>query len=144
MATGREYAVLRDSDGNVVGTAGQLIAGLTDADLLQPDRTYHLLGLSQRQLDAGLVRCHVAAFNPGDEEARITLDLYDGASGAHEGSVTVTASGGELAQWNSIVEAINPSQDGQPKRLEVTTTRAVHLKAFRVNAHGDPITLDPL
>jgi len=144
MATGREYAVLRDNDGFIVGTAGQLMAGLTDQDLLQPGRTYHLLGLTQRHVPAGLERSHVAAFNPGQENAAITLSLFDGASGALEGVLTVTIRAGELDQWNNIVEMINPSQDGLAKRLEVTTNREVFLNAFRVNAHGDPVTIDAL
>ncbi len=143
MATGREFSILRDDQGEPVGTAGQLIPGLTDDDLLVPGVTYHLLGLRQRQTSAGLERSHVAAFNPGTEEVEVTLHLHDGASGADEGSTTLTVRPGELVQANSVVAAIAPAQDGAPKRLAVTVDGPVFLAAFRVNPSGDPVTIQP-
>jgi len=71
--------------------------------------------------------------------------MYDGASGAHEGesNYLIQIDGHELTQVNGIIGKINPSQDGTPKRLELTVDAPVFLRAFRVNQDGDPITIDP-
>lgn len=140
--TGREYSVERDQQGEVVATAGQLIPGMTDDEQLQPHRRYHLLGLRQRQTDAGLERSHVAAFNPGDGDVRVELEMYDGATGARDGATTLTVRAGELIQLNNVVGNIDGEHGGGVKRLAVSVSGEVFLKAFRVNANGDPVTID--
>jgi len=144
MATGREYSIRRDADDRIIGTAGQLIPGMTDDDMLRPGAVYHLLGLRHHETDAGLERIHIAALNPGKNDAQISLDLYDGPTGRHEGSLTVTLRGGELKQVNNVLDEVSQSQNGGVKRLQVTTDRAVFVKWFRVNASGDLVTIDPL
>jgi hypothetical protein len=141
-ATGREFAIFRDGEDDVSGTAGQLIEGLNADDLLQPDKTHHFIGL--RQLDTGdsLERSHIAFFNPGDSRVDVTMKLYDDA-GEFEGSWTRGVRPLELVHVNNIISKINPPQDGGVKRLEVTTTGPVHARAFRVNPTGDPITIEP-
>jgi len=144
LATGREYSISRAADDRVTGTAGQLIPGMTDRDLLRTGAVYHLLGLRHRETDAGLERSHVAAFNPGEDDAQISLDLYDGATGSLEGSMAFMLRGGELRQINNVIEEINRHQNGGEKRLQVTADRSVFVKGFRVNASGDPVTIDLL
>ena len=144
MATGREFAVLRDAQGNVMGTAGQLIPGMTEGEQLATGVTYHLLGLRQRSMGGALERSHLAIYNPGAEDAAVGVRLLDGASGAVEGTTSIGVPAGGLVRVNNVVTAINPAQDGATKRLEVTTDRPVFLKAFRVNFWGDPITIDAL
>lgn len=144
MATGREYAVLRDGTGAVSGTAGQLIPGMVDDELLQVGSTYHLLGLRQRTLAAGLERSHLAAYNPGSQTATVTVALIDGATGIAEGTTTLAVRAGELVRLNNVISAIHPGQDGGSKRLAVTTDLPVFVKAFRVNPWGDPVTVDAL
>ena len=144
MATGREYSIQRAADESVTGTAGQLIPGMTDGDLLRPGTVYHLLGIRHHETDAGLERSHIATFNPGEDDAQISLDLYDGATGSHEGSMTITLRGGELRQVNNVIEEINRHQNGGVKRLQVTVDRSAFVKGFRVNASGDPVTIDQL
>jgi hypothetical protein len=51
--------------------------------------------------------------------------------------------GGELVQTNSIIPAINPNHGGRDKRLEVSATGPLYVRAFRVNRDGDPITIPP-
>jgi hypothetical protein len=143
-ATGREAAIFRNALGDIAGTAGQLIRGLSDDDLLIPGVTYHLLGLSHKQTVRGLERSHVAAFNPGDTDVEITMRMYDGTTGAYEGMITRTVRSQELIQVNSVVQLIHPRQDGEFKRIEVTTDGGVFLQGFRVNQDGDPVTVDAL
>jgi len=144
MATGREYSIARNSQGEIVATAGQLMPGMTDADALRPGRVYHLLGLRQRQTSAGAERSHVAAFNPGAQDAKIDLGLVDGVSGAHEGTLTMNVRAGELVQVNNVIERITSLHGGKVKRLVITASGEVFLKGFRINANGDPVTLDPI
>ncbi len=144
IATGREFSFLVDDEGAFIGTAGQLIPGMTDDDLAQPGTTYHILGLQQVETDDGRERSHIAAFNPGDDAVELGLTLYDGATGASEGETSLFVQAGELVQTNNIISVINPDQDGAPKRLELTTHGDVFVKAFRVNATGDPVTIDAL
>jgi len=143
-ATGREFSILRGDGGQIVGTAGQLIPGMTDEALLRAGARYHLLGLRQIETGGGLERSHVAAFNPGSDPATVTLELYDGATGALEGTFDLRVRGTELVQRNNIIQVITGSADGRPKRIEAVSDRPVHLKAFRVNKDGDPITIDAL
>jgi Tol biopolymer transport system component len=140
--TGREYSITRNGHGDVVGTAGQLIPGMTDDQRLQPHLRYHLLGLRQRQTAEGLERTHVAAFNPSDHDVEVVLEMFDAATGASEGSFTMTVRAEELVQVNNVLDRIHPGHDGGVKRLEVTVSDPVFVKAFRVNATGDPVTLD--
>jgi len=142
--TGREYSIERDAQDQVVGTAGQLIPGMTDDQLLRPNHRYHLLGLRQRQTAAGLERSHVAAFNPGPGNVQVSLVMYDATTGARDGNTTFTVRAGELVQVNNIIEVIKPQQGGRTKRLAVLVTGEVFLKAFRVNGNGDPVTIDAL
>jgi hypothetical protein len=143
-ATGREAAVFRNALGEIAGTAGQLMRGLSDDDLLVPGVTYHLLGLSHKQTVRGLERSHVAAFNPGDSDVELTMRMYDGTTGAYEGMIARTVRSQELIQVNSIVHLILPRQNGEFKRIEVTTDGEVFVQGFRVNQDGDPVTIDAL
>ncbi len=73
----------------------------------------------------------------------LTVEVFDGATGASEGSTQLIVRGGELVQTNSIIAVVNPGQDGQLKRLEVMATGPLYVRAFRVNKDGDPITIPP-
>jgi hypothetical protein len=141
-ATGREFAIFRDGEGGITGTAGQLIEGLTGEDLLNPDKVHHFIGLKQLEAGDTLERSHIAFFNPGDARVDVTMKLYNDA-GALEGEWSRSVRPLELAHVNNIISKIDPSQDGGVKRLEVTVTGAVHARAFRVNTTGDPITIEP-
>ena len=144
MATGREYSIERNSEGEIVGTAGQLMPGMTDKDLLRPNRVYHLLGLRQRQTAEGTERSHFAAFNPGEHGVEIELGLYDEETGEGEGAMRTTVRAGELVHVNNVIAKIEPQHGGRVKRLRITVSAEVFLKGFRVNSNGDPVTLDPL
>ncbi len=144
MATGREFSIRRDAGGEVSGTAGQLIPGMPDGERLEAGATYHLLGLRQRTVAAGVERSHLAVFNPGSQSATVTVTLLDGATGVPEGTTTLTVGAGELVRLNNVIPTIHAAQDGTTKRLTLTTDRPVFVKAFRVNAWGDPITVDAL
>jgi hypothetical protein len=142
-AAGREFAIYRDNQGQVVGTAGQDIPGMLPAELLQAGATYHLLGLREVNDQGGRERSHIAAFNPGTATVTLTAKLYDGVTGASEGQTTLTVRGGELVQTNSIIAVVNPNHGGRNKRLEVSATGPLYVRAFRVNRDGDPITIPP-
>jgi len=142
-ATGREFAVFRDGQGKVVGTAGQLIPGMLPGELLQAGATYELPGLREVQDQSGRERSHIAAFNPGTSSVTLTVKVVDAATGASDGQTQVTVRGGELIQTNSVIAVVKPSQNGGVKRLEVTATGSVYVRAFRVNRYGDPITIPP-
>ena len=142
-ATGREFAVFRNGQGTVVGTAGQLIPGMLPAERLQAGVTYQLLGVREVQNQSGRERSHLAAFNPGTSPITLTVKLFDGATGAAEGQTQLTVRGGELIQTNGIIQIVNASQNGNVKRLEVAATGPVYVRAFRVNQYGDPITIPP-
>jgi len=143
-ATGREFSIIRGDGEAITGTAGQLMAGMTDDERLEPGVTYHLLGLREHDTGIGLVRSHVAFFNPSAEAAEVLAVLYDGRSGEAEGEQTFLVPGEELVQVNGVIGRINSEHDGRPKRLEVTVDRPLFGKAFRVNRDGDPITIDAL
>ena len=140
--TAREFAVFRNGQGQVVGTAGQRMAGLTDGRRLQPWGTYHFLGLRQTGTATGSERTHLAAFNPGSADATLTAMLYDGATGAAEGELSWTVRAGELKQINFVLGVIKPGIDAGPKRLVVTVSDAMFVNAFRINKDGDPVTID--
>jgi hypothetical protein len=142
-ASGREYAVFRDTHGTVIGTAGQLIPGMLPGELLQAGVRYHLLGLREFQDQNGRERSNIAAFNPGTSSVTLTVELHDGATGQLEGQTQLVVRGGELVQTNSIITAIKSSQNGNVKRLEITSTGPLYVRAFRVNRFGDPITIPP-
>jgi hypothetical protein len=142
-ATGREFAIYRNPQGQVVGTAGQDIPGMLRAELIQAGRTYHLLGLREINDQGGRERSHIAAFNAGTATVTLTVALYDGATGASEGQIALTVRGGELVQTNSIIPVINPNHGGRDKRLEVSANGPLYVRAFRVNRDGDPITIPP-
>ena len=142
-ATGREYAIFRGGGGAIDGTAGQRIPGLLDEDLLTPGLIWHFIGVRQRQTSEGTERSHIAIFNPGDDDVDVTISLFGTSTGASpEGAITRTVRAGELIQINNIVKVISPEQTGGVHRLELTTTGDVFAQAFRVNASGDPITID--
>lgn len=143
VASGREFAVQRDDQGEIIGTSGQLIRGLTTADLLWPERSYHLIGLRQDEDPKGH-RTNIAAFNPASAEATVTLELFDQATGQSEGMTEITVRGQELVHVNAIIKAINAEHDEAEKRLEIIVSGPVYLQAFRVNPWGDPVTLDVL
>lgn len=137
-ALGREFAILRDGQGAVTGTAGQLMPGLGDADALQPGATAHLLGLRE----GGGERSHLAVFNPGP--GTVTVDVASfGAGGDGRGSLQRSVRSGELLRLNSVLLALEGGYDGGERRLEVTATGPAHLLGYRVNATGDPVTLLP-
>ncbi len=142
-ATGREFAVFRDSQGRVTGTAGQLIPGMLPTELLQSGSRYHLLGVRDVEIQGRRERSHIAAFNPGTASVTLAVQLFDGASGQLEGQTQLTVRGGEMIQTNNIIAVINPSQNGQVKRLEVSVSGPLYVRAFRVNRDGDPITIPP-
>ncbi len=144
MATGREYSIERNPEGEIVATAGQLMPGMTDRDLIRPNRVYHLLGLRQRQTTDGTERSHFAAFNPGEQAVEIEIALFDGVTGDAEGAMSTTVRAGELVHVNNVIEKIEPQHGGRVKRLRITVSGELYLKGFRVNANGDPVTLDPL
>ncbi len=142
-AVGREFAIFRDTQDNVIGTAGQLIPGMLPAELLAAGAKYHLLGLREDNDPSGKERSHIAAFNPGTAAVTLTVELFDGATGVSEGMTQLTVRGGELIQTNSIIKVVKPGQNGQLKRLEVQSTGPLYVRAFRVNKDGDPITIPP-
>ena len=143
-ATGREYAVYRDTDSAVTGTAGQLMRGLTATDLLQPGLSYQLLGLVDRDTATGRERSHLSVFNPSEEDIQVTLQRWDGENATLEAETTRTVRAGELIRINNLLLAIDPNLGRPPKRVEVTVTGPAHLAAFRVNGNGDPVTIEPL
>jgi hypothetical protein len=141
-ASGREYSIFRDDRGEKVGTAGQLISGATDQDLLTPGRSWHFLGLRQSGSGNRGNRSHLAVFNPNSEAARVTVTVYDGIRGEAEGSRSWSVRPGELMRINNLISRIDPGHDGGDKRIEVQTSRPVHASVFRINRWGDPVTLD--
>lgn len=142
-ATGREFAIFRDNQGEVIGTAGQLIAGQTSSDRLAAGAIYHFPGLRQERGGSGTERSHFAVYNPGWGDALVTVRLFDGASGAPEGEMAWTIGKRTLVQVNNVIREINPGYDDKEKRIEVEVDRSVFMNAFRVNPWGDPITLSP-
>jgi hypothetical protein len=141
-ATGREFAILRGTNSSeVVGTAGTQLPGLTDADLVTPDRTWHVIGIRQKIDDAERERSHLAVFNPGPDSARITITLFNGSDGSAEGSRSWIVEGQELIQINNVMKKINGQVDGSEKRIEITVDNPVHVHVFRVNTWGDSMTL---
>ncbi len=143
VASGREYAIHRNDEGEIEGTSGQLIRGLGTDDLLWPGEIYHILGLRQGEDPRGR-RVNLAAFNPANAEVRLTLVLIDQASGNSEGSTEITVHGEELIHLNAVINEINPDHDDAPKRISVSVSGPLYVQAFRINATGDPLTLDPL
>lgn len=141
-ATGREFAIFREQ-GEIVGTAGQLIAGETDGARLGPGTTYHFIGLRQASGGGGTERSHFAVYNPATTDSEVTVRLYDGATGVLEGERSWTVASQTLIQVNNVIRAINPNHDGAEKRIEVEVNRRVFMNAFRVNRWGDPVTLSP-
>ncbi len=141
-ATGREFAVFKDGDGNVTGTAGQLMEGLTGEDILNPGKTHHFIGLRQVESGDSLERSHMAFFNPGSSPVQARMSLY-ADDGGLEGTWTRSIRAMELVHVNNIINRINSSQDGEVKRLEVTVNGPLFARAFRVNPYGDPITIEP-
>ncbi len=137
-ALGREFAVYRDASGTVNGTAGQLMPGLTDADLIQPGFEAHFLGLRE----GGGERSHLALYNPGPGTATVTVVSLDPAGTSH-GSRQVTVRSRELVRVNNLLSGIDPAHDGGERRIVVTTNARVYALAYRVNATGDPVTLQP-
>jgi hypothetical protein len=141
-ASGREFAILRDQEsGQVVGTAGTQLPGLTAADLVTPGSKWHVLGLRQQMRGGEKERSHLAIFNPGSENAQVTVTLVNGADGAIEGSRSWQVEGEELIQIDHVMKKINPQVDGQEKRIEISVDRPVYLHAFRINTWGDSMTL---
>lgn len=140
-ASGREYAVFRDTAGDPWGTAGQLIPGATDGDRLTPDHRWHFIGLRQASSSDGDERSHLAVFNPNAEDVSVTVSLFNGVDGAAEGTRTWAVRGGELVQVNHLIARIDPDHDDRAKRIEVAISGPVHMNVFRVNPWGDPVTL---
>ena len=139
-ATGREYSIERDANGEVVGTAGQLVDGLTDADRLDPDTAWHFIGLRQDR-EAGRERTNFAAFNLGSESVTLTVELFDAATGEIEGTGDFAVRVQELIHVNDLIGTIDPEHDENEKRIRVEVTDRVFMQVFRVNSSGDPVTL---
>lgn len=142
-ASGREFAIYRDAQGTVIGTAGQAIPGMLPSERLESGATYLLLGLREVDNPGGRERSHIAAFNPGAAAVTLSVEVFNGATGVSEGTTQLTVRGGELIQTNSIISVVNPAQNGQAKWLEVRATGPLYVRAFRVNKDGDPITIPP-
>jgi hypothetical protein len=141
-ACGREFANLRDDGSDeILGTAGTQLPGLTEADLLTAGKTWHLIGLRQSMVGEEWVRSHLAVFNPGTQNARLTVTVFDGDAGVAEGSRYWIVEGQELVHINKVLKKINGSVDGGEKRIEVSVDRPVYLQAYRVNTWGDSVTL---
>ena len=140
-ANGREYAVVRGVDGIQIGTAGTLLPGLTEKDLVDPDRSWHIIGLRQMMQGSERERSHLAVFNPGSESAVVTVSLFNGSDGTYEGSRSWTIEGQELIQINNVMRKINNAVNGDEKRIEISVDRPVYLQAFRINTWGDSVTL---
>jgi hypothetical protein len=140
-ATGREFAIFRDAGGEVIGTAGQLMAGLADEDRLDSGRTHHFIGLRQAGSGSAVERSHLAVYNPTANDATITVRLFDGATGTAEGERSWTIPARTLIQINNIVRQVNAAHDEAEKRIEVVSDRRVFMNVFRVNVWGDPVTL---
>ena len=139
-ANGREFALLRDPEKYVVGTAGTGLPGLTESDMPQPGFTRHIIGLRQEMRGTVKERSHLAVFNPGPDLASIFVSLVD-ENGAREGSRAWTVASKELIHINGIMKKINPEVDANTKRLEITSNSPVYLHAFRVNSWGDSVTM---
>jgi hypothetical protein len=142
-ATGREFAIFRDSHGEVIGTAGQLIAGQVDGDRLTAGSTAHFIGLRQQRGGGAKERSHFAVFNTGFGDAEVTVRLYDGTTGAFEGERTWAIGSRTLIQVNNVIREINPDHDSAEKRIEVEIDGVAFMNVFRVNRWGDPVTLSP-
>ncbi len=140
-AIGREFAIFSDN-GQVTGTAGQLLPGLAPADRLMPGETFHFIGLRDRQTPRGRERSHLGVLNLGDADVGLAAAVY-GADGAFEGMVQRTVRAGEQLRVNNVLRAANPSLDDGFKRIEVTADGPLYVLAYRVNATGDPVTLRP-
>jgi hypothetical protein len=138
----RSFAVF-EQDGEQIGTAGQLVMGKTEDDLLQPDRTYHFLGLRHRELNMGTERTHMSLFNPGEQDVDVTLTLVDGLSGDVDGTSVFSAAAGRLVRLNGVLETLAGEPDSDVKRIEVSVTGPIHATAYRVNEYGDPVSIEP-
>jgi hypothetical protein len=138
-AIGREFAIFTEG-AQVVGTAGQLMPGLSDDEMLQPGESFHFIGLRDRSTSQGRERSHLGVLNLGEALVTMTVFGFD-ASGASEGSIQQTVQPGEQLRVNNILRAINPDQDGGLKRVRVEASGALHVLAYRVNGNGDPVTL---
>jgi len=141
--SGREFAVYKDARGKVVGTAGQSVLGRTPKRAFYPSSTYRFLDLRQTGTGPGSWRSHASFFNPGPGSSVVTISLYDGSTGTHEGDQSWTVRPEELARVNFIISAVNPSHDDdRPKWLQVKVTNPVFGSAYNVNEDGDPVTLE--
>ena len=141
-ATGREFTSIHDeSSGDILGTAGTQLPGLTDSAMLTADRTWHVVGLRQMMADNEQERSHLAAFNPGSQRVRLTVTLFNGEDGFLEGSRDWSIEGQQLIHINNLLKKINGSVDGGEKRIEITVDRPIYLQAYRVNSWGDSVTL---
>jgi hypothetical protein len=139
---GREFAILRDDrTGEVIGTAGTSLPGLTSNDLLTANAIRHVFGLRQMMVGDEKERSHLAIFNPGSTSASVSVSLFNGADGAFEGSRDWVVESEELIHINNVMRKINAEIDGQEKRLEISVDRPVFVQAFRVNTWGDSVTL---
>jgi hypothetical protein len=113
-ASGREFVIFRDQESRqIVGTAGTHLPGLTIADLVTPGSTWHVIGLRQQMEEGEKVRSHLAIFNPGSANARVTVTLVDGADGSQEGAQSWVVEAGELIQIDNVMKEIDPQVDGR-------------------------------
>ena len=139
----RSFAVY-EQDGEQIGTAGQLVLGKTENDLLQPGSTYQFLGLRHRELANGIERTHLSLFNPGEQGVRVSLKLLDGQTRDVEGSSVVSVAAGRLVRLNSVLQTLTGGADSNVKRIEAVVTGPMHATAYRVNEYGDPVSIEPV
>lgn len=138
-AIGREFAIFRDSGGAVIGTAGQLMPGLTEADLARPGSIYHFLGLRE----IGQERSHLAMFNPGSGDVTLSITAYNPDGSVAGTPAEETVRGQELIRINRILGHLGVAAGEASKRLEVTVDGPCHVLVYRVNSSDDPVTISP-
>ncbi|HSL18822.1 MAG TPA: PQQ-dependent sugar dehydrogenase [Methylomirabilota bacterium] len=142
-ATAREYAIFRDGSGEVVGTAGQLMSGLTAGDLLMPGAEHFVLGVRETAASPEPVRSNLAAFNPGDEPVDMTVSAFTG-DGDFLAVETFTVPPRELDFWTSVLDVLQGGLTAdEPVFLIVSVDGELFVRVSRVNEHGDPVTLTP-
>jgi len=142
-AIGRECAIYRDGEGEITGTAGQLMAGLSQDDLLLAGVRYHLIGLRSRETNLGPERSHIALYNPKSESVRVHVELFPIGETDPVASKTFEVPGETLKHVNNILTVVDPGYGDEAARLVVSADAPIHALAFRVNGNGDPVTISP-
>ena len=142
-ATAREYAIFRDGTGDIIGTAGQLMSGLTADELLVPGVEYSFIGLREMASSPEPVRSNLAAFNPGDQPVDLTVSAFTGG-GDFLAVETFTVPPQELEFWTSVLDVLQGGLTAEePVLLIVSADGELFVRVSRVNEYGDPVTLRP-